>query len=196
MPSLESRLARMLLRLCVGVAATVLLAGCHYTEQEKWSVCCVLYVRADETAGFATRVIVDWYRNSDFDGDGQGGLGPYGDGKTYYSNKDEKIRADVLHFIADHPERRAADYFVDLGMTCGSSATTSRPGVTHCQVSLPVQVRCGPTYRFLPGTTPIPDQLQKPFAGVLHVSVGLSTNAPLKTLAQVYPVPGGRLCHQ
>jgi hypothetical protein len=197
MPSLESRLARMLVRLCVWVGATVLLAGCHYTEQEKWSVCCVLYVQRDaEPMPTGRATIVNWYRHVVFDSGGQGGQGPYGEGRTFYSNKDDKIRSEVADFLADSPGSRAVDYFIHLGMTCGPAPTSSKGIVTRCQVELPVSVRCGPTYQFLPGTTPIPEQMQKPFPALLQTSVNLSADTVLTTTSRVDPVPGGHLCHR
>jgi len=185
-----------LLRLASGFAATtLLLTGCHYTEEEKWSVCCVLYVRADQAASDEARTVIKWHQQSDYDGNGKGGQGYYGEGKTFYSNKDDKIRADVTAFLDDNPEKRATDYFIGLGMTCGSYSTASSNDGPRCQIALPVRVICGPTYRFLPGTTPIPERLKKPVDGVLHVSVDLPAGRPPKTSSRVDPAPGGQLCH-
>lgn len=129
------------------VAATggLMLGGCHYTEEQRWSVCCVLYVRADQTATDEARTVIGWHRQSDYDGNGRGGQGYYAEGKTFYSDKDDKIRSDVTAFLDDNPEKRATDYFVGLGMICGSYSTASGAGWTRCQIALPVPVICGPT---------------------------------------------------
>jgi hypothetical protein len=186
-----------LLRLaCAIAAAALLVTGCHYSEEEKWSVCCVLYVGGDTSGSPGRTKIIDWYGHTDFDGNGRGGQGPYGSGTTFYSNKDDKIRADIAAFLSVRRDGRAADYFIDLGMTCDSRSAAPKGGTTWCAIELPVQAKCGPTYRFLPGTTPIPERLQKPFAAVLRVSVNLSADTMLSSLARVDPVPGGQLCHR
>lgn len=190
-------IARLLRPACGITAAALLLTGCHYTEEEKWSVCCALYVQRDAEpmpAGHA--IIVNWYRNADFGGEGRGGQGPYGDGQTFYSNKDDKIRSEVANFLADRPGSRVVDYFIHLGMTCGPVPTSSKGAAARCQVELPVSVRCGPTYGFLPGTTPIPEQLRRPFSALLQTSVDLSAGTVLATTSRVAPVPGGHLCHR
>ena len=190
-------IARLLRPACGIAAAALLLTGCHYTEDEKWSVCCVLYVqRNPEPAPAGRATMINWYRHVVFDGEGQGGQGPYGEGGTFYSNKDDKIRSEVMDFLADSPGNRAVDYFIHLGMTCGPAPTSLKGIVTRCQVELPVSVRCGPTYQFLPGTTPIPEQMQKALRALLQTSVDLSANAVLRTTSRVAPVPGGRLCHR
>lgn len=187
---------RMLMLVGIFVGLALALGGCHYTEEQKWSVCCVLYVRADQTATGETRTVIGWHRQSDYDGNGRGGQGYYAEGKTFYSDKDDKIRSDVTAFLDDNPEKRATDYFVGLGMICGSYSTASGAGGTRCQIALPVRVICGPTYRFLPGTTPIPEQFKRPLAGVLHVSVDLPTARALKASSRVDPLPGEQLCHR
>ena len=186
-------IARLLVLVCGFIGTALLLAGCHYTEEEKWSVCCVLYVRADETAASGARVVLNWYRNVDFDGEGRGGRGPYGEGQTFYNSKDDKIRLEIAAFLAGSPGDRAARYFIGLGMTCDPP---SKGGVTRCQIDLPVRARCGPTYRFLPGTTPIPGELQKPFPALLRVRLDLSADSLIEIFSQVDPVSGGRLCHR
>jgi hypothetical protein len=186
------RRLRRLSMLCLSGVA-LLLEGCHYTEEEKWSVCCVLHVGAYDAATPGARTVINWYRSIVFDGDGQGGQGPY---ETLFSNKDDKVRSEVAAFLGDNPEGRAADYFVGLGMTCDPRSTASKAIMTQCQVELPVWARCRPTYMFLPGTTPIPKKLQKPFAAVLKVSVYLSANTVLRTSSRVDPVPGGHRCHR
>jgi hypothetical protein len=186
---------RLLIRLCV-LTGGLTLGGCHYTEEQKWSVCCVLYVRADPLATNEARTVIGWHRQSDYDGNGRGGQGYYAEGKTYFSDKDDNIRADVAAFLDDNPEKRPTEYFVGLAMICGSYSTASGTAGTRCQIALPVRVICGATYRFLPGTTPIPEQLKRPRAGVLHVSVDLPTGKALKTSSHVDPTPGEQLCHR
>jgi hypothetical protein len=186
----------MLMLLCAFAGSVGALTGCHYSEEEKWSVCCVLYVRADETAAGGARIVLNWYRNADFDGEGRGGRGPYGEGQTFYNSKDDKIRLEIAHFLADSPGGHAATYFIDLGMTCDPPPTMSKGGMTRCQIDLPVRARCGPTYRFLPGTTPIPEELQKPFPALLRVRLELSADTLIEIFSQVDPVSGGRLCHR
>jgi hypothetical protein len=186
---------RLLAGLCA-LTGGLMLSGCHYTEEEKWSVCCVLYVRAEQTATDEARTVVAWYRQSDYDGNGRGGQGSYAEGKIFYADKDEKIRSDVTAFLGGNPGKSEADYFVGLGMICGLYSTALGVGGTRCQIALPVGVVCGPTYRFLPGTTPIPDQMKRPRAGVLHVSVDLPSRGALKTSSRVDPIPGEQLCHR
>ena len=189
-------IARLLVLVCGFIGTALLLAGCHYTEEEKWSVCCVLNIGRDTSGSPGRTKIIEWYWHTYFDGNGQGDKGPYGSGTTFYSNKDDKIRADIADFLSVRSEGRAADYFIDLGMTCDSRSAAPKGGTTQCAIELPVQVKCGPTYRFLPGTTPIPERLQKPFAAVLNVSVNLSADTMLSSFARVDPIPGGQLCHR
>lgn len=189
-------LMQLVTRLCI-LGGSLLLGGCHYTEEEKWSVCCVLYIQLDPEpmpAGRAT--MVSWYRQVVFSGDGQGGQGTYGESGVFYSNKDDKIRSEVKDFLADSPGGRAVDYFIHLGMTCGPAPTSSKGIVIRCQAELLVSVRCAPTYQFLPGTTPIPEQMQKPLPALLQTSVDLSADKLLTTTSRVDPVPGGRLCRR
>ena len=182
--------------LCAVIGAALALGSCHYTEEQKWSVCCVLYVGAGEAAGPEERTIIRWFGWSDYEGDGKGGPGTYSEGKTFYIDRDDKIRGSVAEFLADNPDKRATDYFIGLGMTCSSSQAVSGADGSRCRISLPVRVVCGPTYTFLPGMTPIPKQMKKPRAGVLYVSVDLPIGRALKTSSRVDPIPGGQLCHR
>ena len=88
-------IARLLRLACCFAATAFLLTGCHYTEEEKWSACCVLYIGRDTSSSPGRTKIIEWYWHTDFDGNGQHGKGPYGSGTTFYINKGDKIRADI-----------------------------------------------------------------------------------------------------
>lgn len=187
---------RLLARPSVIVCALVL-SSCHYTEEEKRAVCCVLNIHAYEAAPLGTQIVVNWYRSSDFEGDGAGRRGPYGDGEVRFLDKDDKIRLEVARYLAANPQAGAADYFVALGMTCGPSSVTSMLGATRarCEIELPVRGVCRPSYIARPlSSAPVPEPFQKPFDAVLHVSVDVSAKGLLGTASRVYPVPGGHLC--
>jgi hypothetical protein len=187
---------RVLARLSVIVCALVL-SSCHYTEEEKRAVCCVLNIHAYEAAPLGTQIVINWYRSSDFDGDGGGRQGPYGDGEVRFLDKDDKIRLEVKSFLAENPKGEAADFFVALGMTCGPPSVISMLGATRarCEIELPVWVVCRPSYIARPlSSAPIPAPFQKPLAAVLHVSVDVSAKGVRGTSSRVYPVPGGHLC--
>lgn len=187
---------RVLERLCMVVCA-LMLSSCHYTEEEKRAVCCVLNIHAYEAAPRDTRIVINWYRSSDFDGDGDGRQGPYGDDAVRFLDKEDKIRLEVTTFLAENPKAGAADYFVALGMMCGSPSVTSMLGATRarCEIELPVRVTCSPSYVARPlSSAPIPERFQKPLDAMLHVSVDVSAKGVLGTSSRVYPVPGGHLC--
>ena len=180
----------------VGVIAFAL-GSCHYSEEEKRAVCCVLNIHAYEAAPLGTQIVINWYRSSDFDGDGSGRQGPYSDGGVRFLDKDDKIRLEVTSFLAENPKGGAADYFVALGMTCGPPSVISTLGATRarCEIELPVRVVCMPSYIARPlSSAPIPEQFQKPLDAVLHVSVDVSAKGVLGTSSHVYPIPGGQLC--
>ena len=184
---------RILTRLSAVVCGLVL-SSCHYTEEEKRAVCCVLKIHAYEAAPPGSQIVIDWYRNSDFDGDGGGRPGRYG---LRFLDKDDKIRLEVTSFLTENPEGGAADYFAALGMTCGPPSVISMLGATRarCDIELPVRVVCRPSYIARPlSSAPIPEQFQKPLDAVLHVSVDVSAKGVLGTSSRVYPVPGGHLC--
>lgn len=137
----------------------------------------MLNIRACEAAPASVQVVINWYRSSDFDGDGSGRRGPYGDGDVLFLEKDDKIRLEVTSSLPKNPKRGAADYFVMLGMTCGPPAMISMLGATRarCEIELPVRVVCRPSYVARPlSSAPIPEQSQKPLDAVLHVSVDVS----------------------
>jgi hypothetical protein len=179
------------------VACALVLSSCHYTEEEKRAVCCVLNIHAYEAAPVSAQVVINWYRSSDFDGDGSGRQGPYGDGEVRFLDKDDKIRLEVTRFLAENPKGGAADYFVALGMTCGPPSIISMLGAARarCKIELPVRVVCRPSYIARPlSSAPIPEQFRKPLDAVLHVSVDVSANGLLGTSSRVFPVAGGHLC--
>ncbi|MPZ32576.1 MAG: hypothetical protein GEV13_16520 [Rhodospirillales bacterium] len=142
---------RLLIRLWA-VAGGPMLGGCHYTEEEKWSVYCVLYIGRD-TSGGRTKII-EWYWHTDFDANGQDGKGLYGRGTPFDKNKDDKIRADIADFLSVRPEGRTADYFIGLGMTCSSRSTASKVDSTQCEIELPVQVSAVQRTDFFPARHP------------------------------------------
>lgn len=184
------------LGICIWAGAVLSLAGCHYSEEERWSVCCVTHILPEATASSAARTtIISWQRLTLFDGDGRAGDGGYGS-RSFDSYKNHRIKSEIANFLADNPTARATDYLAGLEMTCGADPTISKAGRTRCDLELPIWVQCGPTYRFLPGTTPIPGQLQKPLPALLRMRIDLSGNTVLETFTHIDPVPGGHLCHR
>lgn len=190
-------LRHFLPKFCVAACVALTFGGCDYTEEEKRAVCCVLRVRGSEVTPPDARVVINWFRSSDFDGNGDGREGPYGDGEVTFTNKNDKIRLEVARFIAGNRQSLAADYFVALGMTCESPKVISLPGEirTRCSIELPVRGMCRPSYVSRPLTSaPIPEQFQQPFDAVLSVGVDVSANRVLGSSSRVYPVLGGHLC--
>lgn len=188
---------RFFARLCALVGISLTLGSCQYTEDDRRAVCCVLRVHAYEAAPLGARIVINWYRSSDFDGDGPGRPGPYGDGEVRFLDKEDKIRLEVARFLAESPKGWASDYFVALGMTCGPPSVMSMIGATRarCEIELPVRVMCRPSYVSRPlSSAPIPEPFQQPLDAVLHVGVDVSATGVLGTSSRVYPVPGGRLC--
>jgi hypothetical protein len=189
------------MRLWVLAGGGFLLGSCHYSEEEKWGVCCVLYITGEEKPGPSARAtIIDCQRRTWFGGDGSASevidVGAPRDNWKSHTWKNQQVRAAIGNFLADSPGGRATDYFLSLGMTCSPVMATPGNDVTQCAIDLPIWVNCGPTYRWLPGTTPIPKELQKPIPAFLRMSVDLSASAVLATSTRIDPIPGGHLCHR
>jgi hypothetical protein len=187
-----------MLRLSSSVLAgvAVSLAGCHYTEAQKWAVCCVLYIVKDKAPSpSAQTTIIAWQGSTWFGGDGSAS-DMNDDLASSDTIKKRRIKGEIANFLTDRPGERASDYFQSLGMTCNPAAPSPRAGATRCDLELPIQVRCGPTYRFLPGTTPIPKEMQEPIPAVLRMSVELSADTLIDASTRIDPIPGGRLCHR
>jgi hypothetical protein len=173
-----------------------LLGGCHYSEEDKWKVCCALYILRDETPSASARTtIIKWQRATSFNGDGRA-VDWNDDGKSSDTNKKRQIKSEIANFLADSPGGRATDYFLSLGMTCSPDMAILKADVMHCEIELAIWVDCGPTYRWLPGTTPIPKELQKPLPALLRMTVDVSTSTLLGASTRIEPVPGGHLCHR
>jgi hypothetical protein len=193
---MEGKVIRYFVWLCVWAGPAILLSGCHYSEEDKWKVCCALYVLRDETPSASARTtIIKWQRATWFDGDGSAGDWN-DDNKSSDTIKKRQIKSEIANFLADSPGGRATDYFLSLGMTCSPDTAMPKVDVTHCDIELPISVVCGPTYRWLPGTTPIPEELQKPLPARLRMTVDISTSTLLDASTRIEPVSGGRLCHR
>lgn len=196
MSSLTSPFVRCLVWVGLSAGIPLSLGGCHYTEAQKWDVCCVLYIAKDDKAQDSPerRTILSWQVTTSFNGHGKANEGTIGG--VPFGNKKGRIEAEIANFLADSPGGRASDYFRSLGMACDPAPSSPKAGVTRCDLELPIRVTCGPTYRFLPGTTPIPKEMQEPLSAVLRMSVDLSDVTLIHITTRIDPVPGGHLCHR
>ena len=197
MSSLTSPFVRCLVWAGLSAGIPLSLSGCHYTEEQKWDVCCVLYIAKDDEAQAspARATIFKWQVLTSFDGRGRANEGN-DSGRFRDSNKKRRIELEIANFLADSPGGRASDYFRSLGMACDPLMPSRKAGVTRCDLELPIQVMCGPTYRRLPGTTPIPKEMQEPLPALLRMSVDLSGDTLIDVTTRIDPVPGGHLCHR
>jgi hypothetical protein len=178
------------------MAAAFPLAGCHYTEEQSWSICCTTMIVGDETASPPGRqTIIGWVRRTGFSGTGKADEWVNSSLPPFYSWKKNKIASDLADYLAGNPGNPASAFFVSLGMTCRRKAATN-DDVTRCDVELPTWVECLSMNIYFPGGPPVPEELRKPLPAVLHVSVDVSASAFLDTSARLQPIPGGRLCHR
>jgi hypothetical protein len=195
MPSITGTFVSCAAWAALSVATALSLGGCHYTEAQKWAVCCALYVIKDKAPEPSARAtIIEWQGVTMFGGDGS--AADLNDLKSADSNKRRQIKLEIANFLADRPRGQASDYFRSLGMTCGPATPSTKVGVTRCDLELPIQVECGPTYRFLPGTTPIPKEMQGLLPAPLRTSVDLSADTLIDVTTRSDPIPGGHLCHR
>lgn len=197
MSSLTSPFVRCLVWAGFSAGIPLSLGGCHYTEEQKWAVCCALYIAKDDKAqGSPERAtIFKWQVNTSFNGRGRANEGN-DSAMSPASNKKRRIELEIANFLADSPGGRASDYFRSLGMACDPAMPSPKAGVTRCHLELPIQVMCGPTYRRLPGTTPIPKEMQEHLPALLRMSVDLSDDTLIDVTTRIEPVPGGHLCHR
>lgn len=196
MPSLTGTFVRYLAWAGLSSGAALSVGGCHYTEEQKWDVCCVLYIIKDEAPSQSARAtIIEWQAHTGFHGHGIAG-GSTVSGRPGDTSKHRQIRLEIANFLADSPGGQASDYFRSLGMACDPVTPSPTVGAAHCRLELPIQVRCGPTYGPLPGTTPIPREMHEPLPALLQMSVDVSADTLIGVTTRIDPVPGGHLCHR
>jgi hypothetical protein len=196
MSSLTSRFVRYLVWAGLSAGTALSLSGCHYTEEQKWAVCCVLYIIKDAAPSQPERAtIIKWQTHTWFHGRGIAG-DPIYLSRTGDTDKEQRIKLEIANFLADSPGGQASDYFRSLGMACDPVTPSPKVGVTRCRLELPIHVRCGPTYGPLPGTTPIPREMQEPLPALLRMSVDVSADTLIGVTTRIDPVPGGHLCHR
>src|SRR5205823_6354758 len=84
------------------------LGGCHYTEEQKWAVCCALCNIKDEAPSESARAtIIEWQGLTWFDGHGNASdSSDSGD-----TNKKRRTNLEIVNFLADNPGGQASDYF-------------------------------------------------------------------------------------
>lgn len=181
--------------LCLWAGTALLLGGC-YNAEDSWKICCRLHIVGDETSSpLARRTIIDWQRQTQFDGTG----GSYelvdSPRSPHHSWKKQQIEVGISDFLAGNPRAPASDYFLILGMAC-RPATTRKDDATRCDIELPIWVECASLNQFFPGGAPVPEELRKPIPALLRVTVDVSASTFLDTSARIAPLPGGRLCHR
>jgi hypothetical protein len=196
MSAIRSRTLSYLAWFCAFAGVLLPLSGCHYTEEQKWDVCCVLYIIKEKPPSQPERAtIIEWQAHTWFHGRGVAGDSNTTD-RAGDTNKKRQIRLEIANFLADSPGSQASDYFRSLGMACDPVTSPPKSSVTRCLLELPIQVRCGPTYGPLPGTTPIPKEMQEPLPALLRMSVDVSADTLVGVTTRIDPVPGGHLCHR
>jgi hypothetical protein len=177
----------------LGAWASLCLAACFYTEEDKWKICCWLHIVKDETSSSpARRTIVGWQRETLFSGDGR--AADAGVSASLGSWKGHQIESALSDFRAANPGAPASAYFKMLGMIC-KAPPTPLPDNVRCEIELPVTIRCSTV--FLPfGGPPMPRELEGQVPAVLWTSVALPSSGDLKVSTRILPVPGGRLCQR
>jgi hypothetical protein len=167
------------------------LAGCHYSEDQRWQECCILVVHTDETSSSEGRIaILELSARTFFTGEGRGALST-----DVFRRQKQKMERQLDSFLDGHPGARPSDYFAGLGMAC-RSLSNSKAGLAQCEADLRIWARCD-KMRFMPfGHVPVPKELEQPIPAVLHVSVSLSDATVLDVSSRVFAIPGGRLCHR
>jgi hypothetical protein len=191
----REKVIQYLVWLCLGTSAVFSLAGC-YNAEDSWKICCRMLITGDETTSSAGRkAIIAWERGTGFSGDGKESVWIDWSRPPYYTWKKNKIASDLTDFLVSNPGAKAGDYFVGLGMTCRHNASIGND-VTRCETELPVWVECASMNVYFPGGAPVPEELRKPIAALLAVSIDVSASEFLDTSTRVLPVPGGRLCHR
>lgn len=177
------------------VVAALALGGCHYCEEESWKICCFLHIiRAEASSPASHAVIIAWQGRTLFSDNGL--ASDANDSKLSYSWKKGRIESEVADFLTRTvPETPASAYFAGLGLTC-RRLTAAQDSATRCEIDMPVTAECWSRNLFFPGGAPLPKELRKPFHAVLRVGVDVSASTVRDVYTQVFPVPGGRLCHR
>lgn len=181
-------MSRLPLWLC-GLVISLVVGCSHYDEERSWSECCRLRILKEKDAPPTARnTIIKWAPSFWGDGTSMGDVGEEGRTKR-------RITLTFDAFLVENPAVRLGDYFDGLGMACRPKGNPT-DGLRHCHIDLPVWIQCTVVISWPFGATPVPKELQKPIAAVLHMAVDLSASAVLAASAQVIPLPGGRLCHR
>ncbi|WP_422001478.1 hypothetical protein [Reyranella sp.] len=173
----------------MALLVAVLGAGCTYPDDELvWGNCCALKV-ADETSGSKQReTLIAWGRVNNFQGDGTNSW------NNTQAWRSRQIGLGLADFRKAHPGSQGPDYLAHLGMTCTPSGG-SKADPTRCEVELSVWARCVAKLGML-FPAPVPEELRKPIAAVLQMTIDVSGSDILASSVQVVPLPGGRLCHR
>src|SRR4051794_1218389 len=101
MSSLTSPFVRCLVWAGLSAAAALSLSGCHYTEEQKWAVCCVLYIIKDEAPSQSARAtMIEWQAHTGFHGRGIAGDSTVS-GRLGDTPKHRQIRLEIANFLAD-----------------------------------------------------------------------------------------------
>jgi hypothetical protein len=178
--------------LCAVIAAGLLLAGCSYTEEDSWNVCCSLVVVSDEVSSSQARMtIMNWQRTTSFRADGSA---VELIGSKSNTLKKLSIEKALAEFQAANPDRRPVDYFTSVGMTC--SPAVARSNAFSCEVELPIAFGCYSLNVYFPWGAPVPAELRNPMPGYLQMKLDVASNGLLNTTTRIAPVPGGRLCQR
>jgi hypothetical protein len=176
------------------MAVAISSAGCHYTEEDSWKICCNLYIVRDNTSASPGRkTIIGWQWNTWFEGDGA--AKDLGGGSSFSDTwKKRQIKSALTDFQIDNPGAPASAYFASLGMTCRPAATPPQDGAVRCEIELPVVIKCN-TLVDIPFAAPLPKELRKPLPATLSMGVEVSNAAVLDVATRIPPLSGGRLCH-
>ena len=177
------------LHVWVGIALS--LGGCHYTEEDSWQICCNLHIVGDETSSpAARRTIIEWVSKDGFSSQGE-----LNDWVGWDRWPKERISSGYARFSAANWDAQAADYLRTLGMTCRPEQPSAE-GKVLCSIELPVWVECTSMNIYFPGGAPVPKELRKPLPARLDLSVAVRWSSILGLSVQIFPIPGGRLCHR
>ena len=107
----------------------------------------------------------------------------------------EQISSGYARFSAANWDAQAADHLRTQGMTCRPEQPSAE-GKVLCSIELPVWVECTSMNIYFPGGAPVPKELRKPIPARLDLSIAVRWSSILGLSVQIFPIPGGRLCHR
>ena len=189
-PSLPSDTASQMLRPIRLVAAVLILqfvgSALAWANDDPWKACCDIVVVPDQQPGSSLRkVLLNWQRQTAFTGNGAPGELVDADRPPFHSWKKQQIATALVDFLQTNPGAGDEDYFLSIGMTCGSDGAAT--GVKLCRAEVPIVIRCI-IFRGLPeDLVPVPEPLRGVMDALLRVTVETSPEKFQSIVSRVVP---------